>query len=165
MEDPTMKKVIFLLSLISFAFLAKASGGWDYAVVDGKFYYSQDVKVLINKISMKTDEGLTLLIPLNEVEAYKVNGKTFRRLPLVCRNGKVKCHTLLQLVGYKNGLTLYRYNRSDEDLGCCFEDVEGKMGVYFVYKNGELHSRVDEKTAWTIFPFFGIKPVSSRAEL
>ncbi len=160
-----MKKVIFILSLISCAFFAKASGEWDYAVVDGKFYFSQDAKVLNNKIKMKTEEGLTLVIPLSEVDEYHVDGKSFQRLPVVCKNGKVKCHALLQLVGHKNGLSLYRYNRPDDDLGCCFEDAEGKMSVYFVYKKGELNTRVDEKTAWTVFPFFGIKPVSSRAEL
>jgi hypothetical protein len=160
-----MKKVIFLLTLLSFAFIASAGNKCDYAVVDGKFYLSHDAKVLLNKISMKTDEGLTLLIPLSEVDGYCVEGKTFRRLPLVCKDGKVKCHALLQLVGYRNGLSLYRYNRHDEDLGSCFEDVEGKTGIYFVYKGEELHTRVDEKTAWTVFPFFGIKPVSARAEL
>ena len=160
-----MKKVIFFLSLISFAILAKASGGWDYAIVDGKYYFSQDAKVLIGKISMRTDEGFTLSIPLKDVDAYNVDGKTFHRLPLVCKDGKVKCHALLQFVGYRNGLSLYKYNRPDEDLGCCLEDASGKMGVYFVYKNGELHTRVDEKTAWTVFPFFGIQPVRTRAEL
>lgn len=160
-----MKKLIVLLSLVSFAFLAAAAGQGNFAIVNGKIYYSDHAKVVFNKIRMETEDGLTLVLPLKEVDAYKVKGRVYHRLPLVCTNGKEKGEALLELVGYRNGLSLYRCARPDDSLGCLFEDISGNAGIYFVYKDGEYYLNVDEENAWTVFPFFGIKPLHDRDEL
>lgn len=160
-----MKKLVVLLSLLSFTFLAAAAGEGNFAVVNGKVYYSDHARVVFNKIRMETEDGLTLVLPLKEVDAYKVRGRVYHRLPLVCKNGREKGDALLELVGYRNGLSLYRCSRPDEDLGCCFEDTSGHSAIYFVYKEGEFYLNVDEENAWTVFPFFGIKPLNDRDEL
>lgn len=164
-EDVTMKKLLLLLSLICFAFLASAAGEGNYAIVKGKVYFSDHARVVLNKIRMETDDGLTLVVPLKEVEAYKVEDRVFHRLPLVCLNGEERGDALLQLVGHRNGLSLYRCARPDDTLGCSFEDNTGYVSMYFVYKDNDLYLRVDEKNARTVFPFFGIKALSDRNEM
>ena len=159
-----MKKLIVLLVLLSFAFLAAAAGKGNFAIVNGKIYYSDHARVFFSKIRMETEDGLTLVLPLKEVDAYKVNGRVYHRLPLVCENGKEKGNALLELVGYRNGLSLYRCSRPDQDLGCRFEDTSGHAGIYFVFKNGEYYMSVNEESAWTVFPFFGITPLNDRGE-
>jgi hypothetical protein len=151
--------------MICFAFLPPALGEGNYAIVKGKVYFSDHARVVFNRIRMEADDGLTLVVPLKEVDAYKVDDKVFHRLPLVCLNGEEKGDALLHLVGYRNGLSLYRCDKLDETLGCCFEDNTGNISTYFVYKDHELYLRVDEKNAWTVFPFFGIQALKDRKEL
>lgn len=160
-----MKKFVVLISLVTFAFLGTAAGKSNYALANGKVYYSENARVVFNKIRLETEDGLTMVIPLKEVDAYRVNDRVFYRLPLVCKNGEERGNALLELVGFRNGLSLFRCLKPDESLGCCFEDTSGMVGMYFVYKGKDLYLRVDEKNAWTVFPFFGIKALSDRNEL
>ena len=166
-----MKKLIVLLALVSFGFITKAANELNdasnkagkeicYAIVAGKSYFSEEVKVLFNRIRMHTEDGMVLTVPLSKVDAYSVDGRIFHRLPLVSKSGKEKGSALLEVVAHRNGLTLYRYYSTDKSLGCWFEDNKGKTGMYFVYSGDEYHVSVDERNFRTLMPFFGVQTYS-----
>ena len=163
-----MKKLIVLLTLVSFGFITKAANelnvasnnaGKDisYVIVSGKSYFSQEAKVIFNRIRMHMEGGLVLTIPLRKVDAYSVDGKIFHRLPLADKRGNEKGSALLELVAERGGLRLYRHSSMDKRLGCWFEDNRGNTGMYFVYRGDEYHVSVDERNFRTLLPFFGVQ--------
>ena len=163
-----MKKLIVLLTLVSFGFITKASNEPDvasniagkdisYVIVSGKSYFSEEAKVMFNRIRMHKEDGVILKIPLRNVDSYRIDGRIFHRLPLVDRSGNERGSALLELVAERNDLRLYRYSSVDKRLTCWFEDNRGRTGMYFVYKGGEYHVSVDERNFRTLLPFFGVK--------
>ena len=155
-----MKKLFVLLAIFSFALSGKAANEGDYAIIDGKAYFCVYVKRVFKKIRLHTEDGPDIRVPLSKVDAYCVDGRVFHYLPLTSKNGEVKRSAFLELIAYRNGLSLYRYCSMDNSLGCCFEDNQGRVGVYFVYNtNDEFHLSVDERNVRTVLPFFGIKTI------
>ena len=154
-----MKKIVVLLAIISFAAVTQVAGRMNYVTVGEKTYFSDDVKIGLTHVRILTENGMTLKTPLKNVDSYMIDGKLYDRLPLVCRDGSVKCTALLELVAFRNGLRLYKYysGRMNKNLGCCFIDESGIKAMFFVYKDGELYLRVDEKNVETVFPFFNLK--------
>jgi len=163
-----MKKLIVLLALVSFGFITKAANelnvasnktGKDisYVIAGGKSYFSQEARVIFNRIRMHMEDGVILTIPLRKVDAYSLDGKIFHRLTLADKRGNEKGSALLELVAERNDLRLYRYSSMNKNLGCWFEDNRGKTGMYFVYRGDEYHVSVDESNFRTLLPFFGIK--------
>jgi hypothetical protein len=154
-----MKKIVVLLVVISFAAVVQVAGKMNYVTVGEKTYFSDDIKIGLTNVRIVTEDGITLLAPLKNVDSYMIDGKVYDRLPLVCLSGTVKCSTLMELVAFRNGLRLYKYNSGGENrnLGCCFADESGVKAMFFVYQDGELHLRVDEKNVKTVFPFFHLK--------
>ncbi len=151
-----MKKFFGVCVIVMLAFVAKAAGELNYVIVEGKTFFSEEVKVGVRNIRMTTDEGLTMKAPLKKVNAYYVDGKVCDRLPLMCCNGKVKCTALLELVSHRNGLRLYKYHTEDARLGCCFQDQANHGMVLLVYKRGKLHLRVDKENMETVLAFFRV---------
>ncbi|TVR69898.1 MAG: hypothetical protein EA408_12125 [Marinilabiliales bacterium] len=163
-----MKKLIVLLALVSFGFITKAANelnvasnktGKDisYVIAGGKSYFSNEARVLLNRIRMHLEDGVVLTIPLRNVDAYIIDGRIFHRLPLVDKRGNERGSALLELVAERNDLRLYRHASVDRRLACWFEDNRGKTGMYFVYKGDEYHVSVDERNFRTVLPFFGIQ--------
>lgn len=157
-----MKKIVAVFVVVMLAFMATAYGGMNYVIVDGKTYFSEEVKVGVSHVKMVTDDGFTLKAPLRKVDAYMVNGKIFERVPLICCNGKMKCTALLELVAHRNGLRLYKCHTSDTTLGCPFLDKNSEESVFLVYKEGNLHLRIDNENAETVLAFFHV-PFQSAA--
>ncbi len=163
-----MKKLIVLLALVSFGFITKAANelnvasnkaGKDisYVIVSGKSYFSEEAKVIFNRIRMHMEDGVVLTIPLRKVDSYSVDRKIFHRLPVVDKSGNERGSALFEVVAHRNGLTLYRYSSTDNRLGCWFEDHRGKTGMYFVYRGDKYHVSVDERNFRTLLPFFGVQ--------
>jgi len=155
-NEEAMKKLVALFAVLMLALAAWAGDELNYVVIEGKNYFSEEVKVGMRNIRMTTDEGLTLKVPLKKVDAYMVEGKIFERQPLICCDGKVKRTALLELVAQRNGLRLYKLHSDDCRLGCCFLDKNEMETIYLVYKEGNLHVRVNETNAPTLFEFFRV---------
>lgn len=160
-----MKKLILLFAIVSFAIMAKAASDMNCVVANGKSFFSKDMKTGLTGIKMATDEGLTLKIPYEKVDFYTIDDQVYERLPLISRGGKEKGTALLQLIGFHSGYRLYSYESCDHKLGRCFSDATGFSRMYFVYKDGELHLRVDEKNIDNVFSFFGLKAIVDTKEL
>ena len=159
MEEFKMKKLVVLLALVSFAFVIQSSGKLNYVTTGEKTYFSNDVKVGINKVKIESEDGITVKLPLSRVNSYMVDGKLFERLPLICNDGSVRGNDLMELVAFRNGLRLYKYfpGKNSKDLGCCFYDESNLKAMFYIYKDGKLYLRVNEENANTVFPFFGIE--------
>jgi hypothetical protein len=158
-----MKKLIVLLTVVSFAFIVKATNETNYVIVGDKVYFSNNVKIGLANLRLETEDGLTFKAPLKIVDAYMVDGTLCERLPLFCPDGRVKCTALLELVSFRNGLKLYKLcsYKNNKNLGCYFFDETNRESMYFVYKDGKLHLRVNEKNAETVFDFFHVKFISN----
>jgi len=154
-----MKKLIVMFALVSFAFVVKAADDMNYVTVEGKTYFSNDVKIGYSNLRMTTDDGLMLKAPLKKVDAYMVNGKLCERLPLICHDGKYKGSALMEFVVQHNGLRLYKFyccNQNERE-GCRFYDKKQNEAMFFIFKDNELYLRINEKNAGTVFDFFGVK--------
>ena len=151
-----MKKMLVMLALVSFAFIAYAADEMNYVIIDGKTYFSEEVKVGPGSVRIATDDGLTLKAPLKKVDAFMVNGKVWERLPVVCCKGKTKGTALMEFVTQRNDLRLYKYHSDDCSLGCTFYDKSNQETMYFLYKEGKLYLRVTKENAQTVFAFFHI---------
>jgi len=156
-EEKVMKKMLVLLALVSFAFVAYAADEMNYVIIDGKTYFSEEVKVGPGSVRIATDDGLTLKAPLKKVDALMVNGKVWERLPVVCCEGKAKGTALMEFVTQRNDLRLYKYHSDDCSLGCTFYDKSNQETMYFLYKEGKLYLRVTKENAQTVFAFFHIQ--------
>jgi hypothetical protein len=154
-----MKKLIFLIVLVSFVWVAKAAGELDYVCMNGVTYFSEDIKIGITNARITTENGMILKAPLSKVDAYRVNGKLFERLPLICVDGKNKGTALMELVTQHNGLRLYKFHPGSQEApaNCRFNDKENTECIYFVYKDGQLYLHVNQTNASTVFPFFHVK--------
>jgi hypothetical protein len=154
-----MKKLIFLFVLVSFVWVAKAADELDFVCVNGVTYFSEDVKIGVTNARISTDNGMILKAPLSKVDAYRVNGKLYERLPLICVDGKSKGTALMEFITQHNGLRLYKLNTSSSEApgSCRFIDKTNSECVYFVYKEGQLYLYVNQANAETVFPFFHVK--------
>lgn len=153
-----MKKLIFLFVLVSFVWVAKAAGELDYVCVNGVTYFSEDIKIGLNNARITTENGLILKAPLEKVDAYRVDGKLFERLPLICADGKNKGTALMELITQHNGLRLYKFHSGYEETpaNCRFNDKSNSECIYFVYKDNQLYLHVNHENASTVFPFFHV---------
>ena len=153
-----MKKMIATLLFVSAVWMVQAAGELSYVVVDGKAYFTEEVKVGISNVRIATDEGLTLKAPLKKVDAIFTEGKLVERMPVVCHDGKTKGSALMQFVAQGNDLRLYKcYSDNQiENQDCCFTDGSNREARLIIYRNGELYLPVNEKNAPTVLPFFHI---------
>jgi len=154
-----MKKLVFLFVLVSFVWVAKAADELDYVHMNGVTYFSEDIKIGATNARITTENGMILKAPLSKVDAYRVNGKLYERLPLICVDGKSKGTALMEFVVQHNGLRLYKLHTASPETpaNCRFIDKSNTECVYFVYKEGQLYLHVSQKNAETVFPFFHVK--------
>jgi hypothetical protein len=152
-----MKKFIAMFLFVSFALAVQAGKDLNYVSVNGKYYFSNAVKIGLSNIRFSTDNGMTLKAPLRKVDAIMVDGKLLERLPVYCVDGKYKGTALMEFVSQRNGLKLYKYHPTENPpLNCCFHDNSQKSCVFFIYKEGELYLHIDNQNAGTVFPFFHV---------
>lgn len=154
-----MKKLVVLSVLVLFAWMAKAAVELDFVCINGVTYFSEDVHIGAINAKVTTENGETIKFPLSKVDAYRVDGKLFERLPLICIDGKNKGTVLMELITQHNGLRLYKYHPGNEETpqNCRFMDQSKEQCVYFVFKDGKLYLHVDQKNASTVFPYFHVE--------
>jgi hypothetical protein len=159
-----MKKIMVLSALMLLAVFCKAANEMDYVIIEGKTYFSDDIRIGMSHASIALENGLRLKAPLELVDVYMVNGKLCERLPIVCSDGEVKCTALMELVCMRNGLKLFKCDvyTGIKNLGASFRDEKEHEVRYFVYKDGMLHLRVDEKNAANVFDFFHLSYLSNK---
>ena len=159
-----MKKLFVMFLLVSFAYAVQAEKDLNYVKVQGKHYFSNEMKIGLSNVKFTTDDGLTLKASLKKVDALMVDGKLMERLPVYCTDGKYKGTALMEFVSQRNGLRLYKYHPTENPpQTCCFSDGSEQVCVFFIYKDGNVYLHVDNKNADTVFSFFHVPFNGSQA--
>jgi hypothetical protein len=148
-----MKNSILFLALILICFGVKAVAGEktiSYVKTSNEVYFGQDLKMGLFNTRIITEDGTVTKIPNRDVTAYMHNSKLFEYLPVVCEENDTTCYAMMEYMTTKSGLNLYRHSS--------YESKDTRY-VFYVYKDGKFHLRIDQKNAPTVLPFFGIKVV------
>lgn len=156
-----MKKSALILMIIMMAFGLKLFAGNDisYVKAGDKTYLGTEVKYGLFNTKITTLDGKTVKIPNAEVDAVMHNSRLFERLPVVCENNVVACLALMEFVTSRSGLRLYRYTSVYEENDPAMNKFESAKPHYdyYVFKDGEFYLRIDQKSAPTALPFFGVE--------
>jgi hypothetical protein len=146
-----MKKLAILISGALFSLAGIAAEPSDTWVISGKDRIScEKVNLGIAKARLTLDNGEKMTMPLNQIDSYAENGMVFHR-KLIYKNGKPTGDTkLMQLMKFKDGLSLYKTIIFDEDLGSA-------VNQYTVYKGEDLYLALDNKSIPSVFNFFNVK--------
>lgn len=156
-----MKTFLIALFMMVLALAASAGETVNYVTVKGKTYFCKELKSGMFRLGIVLNDGTTLKVPFNKVDAYMCKGHLYERLPLMCPNAKPGCTALLEFVTARNGLRLYKYCKYGE---CCdpannsYKKAEAQY-LYTVFKDGKFYLRVDQENAPTVLPFFGIEAI------
>jgi hypothetical protein len=148
-----MKKLI-LIPLLFFAIFsvnAKALSEYDYVITKNGTFYCQQVNVGLLHIKGILENGEALKVSVNEVRAYKANGRIFERMPIY-QNDKITSNSnLMELLSLKDGLKLFRYTLIDNNEALC-----PGHNQYYVFRNGEYVLQVSDKSSYQVFNFFNV---------
>jgi len=147
-----MKKLI-LIPLILFAFLtvnAKGISDMDYVVTKNATYFCQDITIGLLNYKCTLEDGEVLSLKLNEIRAYKKDGRIFERLPIYQENQATGSTSFMELLGMKDELKLFKYvnyvNTATQNL---------PIDEYFVYRNGVYVLELTPKSGPNVLKFFG----------
>jgi hypothetical protein len=148
-----MKSSILIVVLILTGLGLKANNEGktvSYVKTENNVYFGQDVKMGLFNTKIISSDGTVTKVPYRDVVSYMDDSRLFEYLPVVCEKNDTTCYAMMEYVTTRSGLNLYRY--------CCYKSNEPKY-IYYVYKGGDFHLRIDQKNAKTALPFFGIKVV------
>jgi hypothetical protein len=148
-----MKKLI-IIPLLVFAIIsvsAKNLGDYDYVITKDGTYYCELVKVGLINLKGITQNGAALKVNLNEVRAYKSNGKIFEKMPVFEENNFTGNYAFMELIGMKDGMKLFRQTAIDNT-----ESVSSGYNQFFVFKNDEYVLQVSNTSCDQLFKYFNV---------
>jgi len=143
--------LIFVLILAGLGLKAGNEGKIvSYVKTDNNVYFGQDVKMGLFNTKVIALDGTVTKVPYRDVVAYMDDSRLYEYLPVVCEKNDTSCYAMMEYVTTRSNLNLYRYPS--------YKSGE-KRFVYYIFKGGQFHLRIDQKNAKTALPFFGIKVV------
>ncbi|MBK7172428.1 MAG: hypothetical protein IPH84_04175 [Bacteroidales bacterium] len=159
-----MKRIILLIlvCVITAGVNAGEKENLSYIKANGKVYFGYKVRSGLFNTSILNSEGKITKVKNKHVETLVTKGKMYELLPVIMQDKKVECMAMMEYVTAKDGLRLFKYS-------CYHEYCDFSSGIfrkaqpetiYFVYKDGNFHLRVDANNAATVLPFFGINVIS-----
>ena len=148
-----MRKLI-LIPLILFAFFtsnAKDLSDFDYVVTKDATYFCQEISFGLLRTKCILQNGEVLNLKLNEVRAYKKDGRIFERMPVYIEDKTTGSSSLMELIGMKGGLRLFRHVATETS-----EDQMLSYSQYFIFRNGEYILELNNKSGPGLLKFFGL---------
>jgi len=148
-----MKKLIFI-PLILFAFLnakAKDLSDMDYVVTKNATYFCQKISIGLLKTKCVLQNGDVLNLKVNEVRAYKKEGRIFERMNVYEEDRATGSTSFMELIGMKGDLKLFRHETS-ENTATQFQQVS----QYFIFRNGDYVLQLTNKSGPGLLKFFGL---------
>jgi hypothetical protein len=144
-----MKKLFTLILAMCYCFMGFAD---DPA---GSWVISNEGKIDVKKINFREtkttlflENGKKLVIPIDQINSYSINGKVFKKLPLYL-DGKITNQLVfMELVKNQNDMMLYMYKGSSYS-------PYFKIVHYLLFKGDQLVFQYDEKSthcALNMFP-------------
>jgi hypothetical protein len=110
------------------------------------------------KVVLKNGEKM--VIPVNSIRSYTVDGKEFTKMPLFIKNKPSGKSTFMELVKSKGELSLYRMEITEITASETLETVvvgeKDKLYIYFLYKGDNIYLKMNEKTLPNTLVFFGL---------
>ena len=154
-----MKNLAVLVLLVMSTLILKAGGeATSYVTFGGKTYFCQKVTPGLFNMSLTLDDGTTLKVPLNKVDAYSGNGHLCERLPVHCQGAPKNCTALMEYVTSRNGFRLYKLCEYGE-CGSLWDNTYQKAHLqveYYVFKDGKFHLQVTKDNASSVLQFFNV---------
>lgn len=112
-----------------------------------------------NGIVMKMFDGTSVNVSNDNVLTFTSQGKTFERRELYINNKATGKFVLMELLGQKNGLRLYRYDfsKASQDIIALknSEKVENHTTL-LIYKDENFYVQVSKANASTILDMFNL---------
>lgn len=156
-----MRKIALIITLLMAGLLtqAKELNEYDYVVTNTTTYYCENIKMGVSTTKVKLINGEPLMIKNDEILAFKKNGKIFEKIPLYCHNKYIGRSGYAELVAYKSGLKLFKYDcyLGKMQMKCASNPCDAPACDLVVFKNGQYHLEVTETNYKTVFGFFGLK--------
>jgi hypothetical protein len=153
-----MKTQLFIPVLL-FVFLAANAGNKSdfrsFVVANDDTILCKDIAFNASNATLTMDNGQTMEIKREKVDAFKSNGKVYVK-NVVYKNGTATDKTAyMLLLGERNGLKLYRYK---------FYELEGaekpgnstprEVVQILVYKDNSLYLQVEDKNVNNVIEYF-----------
>jgi hypothetical protein len=118
-------------------------------------------KIVVNsdKVLMKLFDETTTSVDKNSVVTLTSNGKTFERKSLYINNKPTGQFVLMELLGQKSGLRLYRLNFSEAPAEIQkiknSENIEASS-LFLIYKNENFFLQLTESNEASILSMFNL---------
>jgi len=147
-----MKKLAILLTAITAFTTMSATPNAepeviDYLLTDEGIVYVQNIRNgLNNKLVAKIDKGEKIKIDKGEVNAYRKNGREYRKMMYVKEGANCVSRTFLEKMYTRAGYTIYkRPNISREDL---------RLKDFFIFYGDQFELQLNEENHKTVLSFF-----------
>ena len=149
-----MKKIIILTVAVLYGLAGMASGTTDSWVISAKGKMNcKKVSIGISKARIVLENGERMAVPLNQINSYSVDNKTFNKMMLYKKGKPTGRMEFMELVKTSSDLSLYRYDHWNYDAPLPFASVTS----YFIYNGDKLHLELNEETFPTVCRFFGLQ--------
>jgi hypothetical protein len=141
-----MKKLsyLFLIAFLSTTFLVKA-GLPDYIVAGDEVEYYEKVRYGLTTNLVGIKDSNRDRYKSDEVSEFRKNGKVYERMPVIRDNQVTGRYAFMEVVTYRNGLKVYRYNHPG---------MNDQVYDLLVYKGNQFVVRFDENNAQNLSNFF-----------
>lgn len=128
---------------------------------NGEKLYCQKIHVGAQKIKATLENGEKVIIPTSQVKMYRIDGKTFEKLPVYVNNKSTNNEIFMEFVTTRAGLKLYKYSKYVEGVDKVTGEYMGlsKVDYYLVFRGDEFYVDVTERNYKTLFDFFRIKVI------
>ena len=134
-----MKKLllIFLVTGYCLSILAGIPDGCWVISSDGKMN-GKKVTVSGSKLKLILDDGKKVVMPLDQIDAYSINGCVFQKLPIYVDGQPTGKRIFMELVKSQGALKLYKY--------CNWSYPNKKITCFLLYNNDALLMEYDENS-------------------
>ena len=155
MEDLVMKKALLFLLTIGFCLAGIANPPADAWVIskEGKLNCKQ-IHVGTNKVRVLLQDGSRIVLPIDQINSYSLDGKLFNKLTLYIDGNPTDRMVFMELLKTRGGSSLYKYYRFDTDT---------PQYCYYIYKGNQFHYALDDsmdvKKLKNLFMYYGFKAI------
>jgi hypothetical protein len=146
-----MKKILVFVLLAGYCIAGIASKPASWVTTQNGRMDIKRLAIGISRARIVTTEGKKIFIPLDQIDAYTMNGKVYQKMPLY-KDGKATGKTaFMELIKTRSGLGIYQY----------VSQTPANADVYkaFVYKGDKLQLDLDDKTLPNACNFFAVKGI------
>ncbi|MBN1416106.1 MAG: hypothetical protein JW973_13475 [Bacteroidales bacterium] len=150
-----MKKALLLILAIGYCIAGTAGLRYNSWVIseNGKMNCKQ-VHVGISKVRIELNDGNKIVLPIEQINSYSVDGKVFKKLVLYSHGTPTNKTVFMEQLRTRNGFSLYKYYRCD---------IESPHDCYYIYEGDTFCFALDEsmetKKLKNLFKYFGYKAV------